>query len=152
MVDRLKRLMSAAWLLWAALMVGCSRAETPTGASNSQAGDTNPAKVNAARVATHVLTKDIAGSLVTAEQGDFIEIRLDERTPADGNWRLSRQSGDARIEAQGTASLIQDRTGMKRVFRFRALGVGTAELVFLFYAPAKASEQQTTVTFNFSIR
>jgi hypothetical protein len=99
-----------------------------------------------------MLTIEKAGSLTAAEQGDFIEIRLDEQAPADGRWRLSNQSGDARIEAQGETALVNGKTGIKRVFRFRALGIGKLELAFGFHVPPQAPEPRQVATFMFAIK
>jgi hypothetical protein len=85
----------------------------------------------AAQVPTHALTLENAGSLTEAEQGDWIEIRLD---PAQ--WRLTRQTGGARLELSGE---------IKSAFRYRAAAVGESELTF-------TGAGQQTATFRFAIR
>jgi hypothetical protein len=138
-----------ACLLCGVSFTGCSAEE----ASSPKSGraDAQGAALAAAPVPTHVLTADIDNAIVATEQGDLIEVRLADLGADQGAWRLERQSGDARIEAQGT-SLVQDRTGLKRVFRFRALGVGSAELVFSRHAPAVAPTPPEVVTFRISVR
>jgi len=84
----------------------------------------------AANVPLHVLTLEQAGSLTEAEQGDLLEIRLD---PAA--WRLTRQSGDGRVETYG------EKTD---AFRYRATGVGQLELTY--------TGGRRTATFRFAIR
>jgi hypothetical protein len=138
-----------ACLLCGVSFTGCSAEEASS--SKSGRGDAKVAALAAAPVPTHVLTADIANAVVATEQGDSIEVRLADLGADQGAWRLERQSGDARIEAQGT-SLIQDRTGLKRVFRFRALGVGSAELVFSRHAPAQPPTPPEVVTFRISVR
>jgi len=143
------RLWLVACLSCGVWFTGCSADE----ASSPKSGraDAKAAALAAAPVPTHVLTADIANAIVATEQGDLIEVRLADLGTGQGAWRLERQSGDARIEAQGT-SLIQDRAGVKRVFRFRALGVGSAELVFSRHAPAQAPTPPEVVTFRISVR
>jgi hypothetical protein len=147
---RPNRLWLVACLLCGVSFTGCSAEE----ASSPKSGraDAKAVAVAAAPVPTHVLTADIANAIVATEQGDLIEVRLADLGSDQGAWRLERQSGDARIEAQGT-SLIQDRTGLKRVFRFRALGVGSAELVFSRHPPpAQAPTPPEVLTFRISVR
>lgn len=98
----------------------------------------------AAPVPTHVLTLDKAGSITTAQQGDFIEVRLNEERSGPGRWKLSHQSGDGRIETYGPESLVSDGTVTMRVFRFKASGIGRVELSF--------SSGQRVATFRFDIR
>jgi hypothetical protein len=88
----------------------------------------------AREVPNHVLTAANAASPVDAEQGDFVEIRLD---PA---WHLVRITGDARIEKQ-RESVVRG----KRVFHFRALGIGRAELAF-------AADAQRQISFHITVR
>ena len=85
----------------------------------------------AANVPVHVLTLEQAGSLTEAEQGDLIEIRLE---PAA--WRLTRQSGEARLEPYGNATAD--------AFRYRATSVGNLELTF--------ADGQRTATYRFFVR
>jgi len=118
--------------------------------SNIPVGDSAPASVTAAPVPTHVLTQDKAGSLTLAEQGDLIEVRLQE--PAPGTWRLLRQTGGGQVAALGSATLVRDKTGTKRVFRFRAVRIGTLELAFVFQAPNKTPRTEAVVAFNFTIK
>ena len=146
---------STAIAVCACWLVACSPRATPAQNLRVQAGATLAAATPAARVPVHVLTKEQAGSLTVAEQGDFIEIRLDEQTSAGGRWWLERQTGDARIEVQGPAVLVEGTTGSKRVFRvfhLRALGVGALELVFVLRTPAQASRPQQAVTFRLVVR
>jgi hypothetical protein len=112
----------------------------------------SPVAEPAAPVPTHVLTQAKAGSLTLAEQGDFIEVRLEESKSASGTWRLLRQSGSAHVESLGPATLMRDKTGTKRVFRFRAVRIGTLELAFVFQAPNKTPRTETVVAFNFTIK
>jgi hypothetical protein len=144
---RPSRLWLVACLLCGVSFTGCSAEESSS--SKSGRADAKGAALAAAPVPTHVLTADIANAIVATEQGDLIEVRLADLGSDQGAWRFERQSGDARIEAQGTA-LIQDRTGLKRVFRFRALGVGSAELVFSRHAQAPTPPE--VVTFRISVR
>ena len=146
---RPNRLWLVACLLCGVSFTGCSADEASS--PNSGRADVKAAALAAAPVPTHVLTADIANAIVATEQGDLIEVRLADLGADQGTWRLERQSGDARIEAQGT-SLIQDSTGVKRMFRFRALGVGSAELVFSRHAPAQAPTPPEVVTFRISVR
>jgi hypothetical protein len=99
-----------------------------------------------------VLTKYKAGSVTAAEQGDFIEVRLDEPAPTQGIWQMSSQTGYARIQALGETALVQDATGTKRVFRFQALGIGELELAFAFHAPPQAPKPQQVLTFRLVIK
>ena len=142
----------AALVLCAAGLVGCSPHATPAQDTVVPDERISPTAAPAAPVPTHRLTVDKAGSVTSAEQGDFIEIRLDENVPADGMWRLSRQSGDARMEPQGEPALARDKTGIHRVFRFRALGIGKLALAFGFHAPPQAPEPRQVVTFTFVIK
>ena len=142
----------AALVLCAARMAGCSPHATPGQDTVVPAEGIFPAAAPAAPVPTHRLTIDKAGSVTAVEQGDFIEIRLDEKEPADGIWRRSRQSGDARIESRGEPVLARDKTGIHRVFRFRALGIGRLELAFTFHAPPEAREPRQVVTFRFVVK
>jgi len=91
-----------------------------------------------------------AGTITTAEQGDFIEIRLNE-PPSGGTWRLSNRLGDARLEAEGADRVVQKETGPIRIFRFRALGVGRSELSFTLFAPESAAPVRE-LKFMFAVR
>src|SRR5438132_7179647 len=146
---RPNRLWLVVSLLCGVSFTGCSAEESSS--PKSGRADAKAAALVAAPVPTHVLTADIANAIVATEQGDSIEVRLADLGTDQSAWRLERQSGDARIEAQGT-SLIQDRAGVKRVFRFRALGVGSAELVFSRHAPGGAPAPSEVVTFRISVR
>jgi len=146
---RPNRLWLVVSLLCGVSFTGCSAEESSS--PKSGRADAKGAALAAAPVPTHVLTADIANAIVATEQGDSIEVRLPDIGTDQGAWRLERQSGDARIDAQGT-SLIQDGTGLKRVFRFRALGVGSAELVFSSHAPTQAPTPPEVVTFRISVR
>jgi len=146
---RPNRLWLVVSLLCGVSFTGCSAEESSS--PKSGRADAKGAALADAPVPTHVLTADIANAIVATEQGDSIEVRLADLGTDQGAWRLERQSGDARIEAQGT-SLIQDRTGVKRMFRFRALGVGSAELVFSRHASAQAPPPPEVVTFRISVR
>lgn len=87
-----------------------------------------------------------------AEQGDFVEIRLAERTPSKQRWLLSDRSGDARLEAQGEAVLVRDETGLKRVFRFRAMSIGTSQLTFTLHGPPGVPRNHNVLTFKIIVR
>lgn len=81
-----------------------------------------------------MLTAANAASSVEAEQGDFIEVRLELA------WHLARIGGEAHIEKQ-SESVVRG----KRVFHFRALGIGRAELAF-------AADPQRQIAFHITVR
>lgn len=144
--------MVAALLACAALIAGCSPDPPPAQDSGTPNRTGVPTKRPAAQVPTHVLTEDMASRLITGEQGDYIEVKLDEKGPTEGSWLLASHSGEARLVPQGETTLVHDQTGMKRVFRFRAGSIGEAELVFAFHVRSDATNLQRTVTFKFQIR
>lgn len=141
-------------VLCSAWLAGCkppaSPAQPPAQETRARAERPSPA-APAAPVPTHTLSIDEAGSTTAAEQGDLIEIRLAEHPAAGGTWRLSRQSGNAQIEAQGEPALVEGKTGIQRVFRFRALGIGQLELTFALQTP-RAPEPRQIVTFTLLIK
>lgn len=117
--------------------------------ANIPAGGNTPA---AAPVPTHVLTQDKAGALTLAEQGDVIEVRLEEPPSVSGAWQLLHQTGSGHLEPLGAATLVRDKHGIKRVFRFRAVRIGTLELAFIFQEPNKTPRPETVVAFNLTIK
>jgi predicted secreted protein len=141
-VDRLARSALALCLLWMA-------ARSPAVQGN---GAATPGARPAASIPVHVLTQREAGSVTSVEQGDIIEVRLDEPAPAEAVWRMSRQRGSARIEALGEPARVQEPTGAKRVFRFRALAIGELELAFARRTQAGAAEPERSMTFRLVVR
>jgi hypothetical protein len=85
-------------------------------------------------IPTHVRTAENSASPIEAEQGDFLEVRL------DSEWRLARIGGEARIEKEDETVV-----GGRRVFRFRALGIGRGELVF-------AADPRREIVFHVIVR
>ncbi len=152
MAPRRNHLVCAALIACIPYLASCSPQETPANNRNIQVRDSVPVPISAAPVPTHVLTKDSAGSLTLAEQGDFIEVRLEQLTSATGTWRLLRQTGSGRVEPLGQATLARDKSGTKRVFRFRAVRIGTLELAFVLQEPNKTPRPEEVVAFNFSIK
>ena len=136
--------------LCSAWLAGCKPPSSPAHETRARAERPSPA-APAAPVPTHTLSIDEAGSTTEAEQGDLIEIRLAEDSAAGETWRLSRQSGNARIEAQGEPALVEGKTGLQRVFRFRALGIGQIELAFALQTP-RAPEPRQIVTFTLLVK
>ena len=118
----------------------------------AQTKETSPVPLPAAPIPSHVLSREQAGSLTLAEQGDLIEVRLAEQAPATGTWRLLHQLGSGRVEALGQPALTADKSGAKRVFRFRAVEVGSLELVFAYEPPNTTPRPAQVVAFRLVIQ
>jgi len=132
--------------------VGCSGEATPNKDYATKAADSYSANKWAAPVPVHVVTEDKAGAVAVVEQGDFIEIHLQEQSQIPGRWLLSNQTAQSRIKQDGQATLVYDNTGTKRVFRFQALRAGQTEVNFAFHPPPGAPKTHRVLTFKFDIR
>ncbi len=124
----------------------------PTQNSSAQAERKIPQTKPAAQIPIHVLTQDQTGSMTVIEQGDHIEVRLAEPTPSEGEWRLQKITGNARVEAQGKVKLTKEANVMQRVFVYRAVGIGTAQLTYDFQPSAMASRPVKAVTFSLTVK
>lgn len=126
-------------------LASCTPQEVPANQGNAQ-GVEQPA----AAVPTHVLTRDQAESRTQAEQGDFIEVRLQQIDA--GTWQLLHQTGGGRLNALGQATLAGDDARATQVFRFRAERIGSVELDFVFHAAPNAPRPATVVAFDITIK
>lgn len=123
----------------------CAPQDDATNHQYAQAGDP-PAR----SVPTHVLTRDQAGSRTQAEQGDFIEVRLQQLDA--GIWQLLRQTGDGRLKALGQAAFAGGDARATQMFRFRAERIGSVELAFVLQAAPNAPRPATVVAFDITIK
>jgi len=137
MAPKANHLICIAFIACIFCLTSCSPQETPA---------------PAASVPTHVLTQDKAGALTLAEQGDLLEVRLVEQPSTSGTWRLLQQTGSGRAESLGPAMLVHDKTGTKRIFRFRAAQIGTLVLAFVFQEPNKTPQPEVGVAFSITIK
>ena len=148
----MRSLICAALIAAMPCLASCSPQETPARNKNTLVGDSTSMSVPAVPVPTHVLTKERAHSRTLAEQGDVIEVRLAEPVSSTGTWQWLRQMGSGHVEVIGPVTLLRDQRGTQRVFRFRAMRIGTLALVFVFQAPNKTPRSEEVVAFNFTIQ
>ncbi|MDP1699006.1 MAG: hypothetical protein Q8L45_14680 [Xanthomonadaceae bacterium] len=135
-----------AFMAWLPCLASCAPQDVPENHDKLQ-GVERPAAVP-----IHVLTVDTAGSFTATEQGDFIDIRLQQLSPDAGTWQLLRQSGSGRVEALGAVVLVHENAGTTQVFHFRAERVGSLELVFVFHTEGKTPRPDTVVAFDIAIK
>ena len=133
------------------LIVSCVSQPAPHTQYNVESTDASSAVNPAIPIPVHVLTEQNAGVVTIVEQGDFIEVRLDEVSRERASWVVSALQEKGRIEQQGESTVIRDKTGLKRVFRFRAAGAGQAEVTFFFHPPPGA-QMHEALTFKLNIR
>lgn len=137
------RIMLSCLLIAFCLVVGCRPESVRRPASD-------PHKPPAIAVPTHVLTEELAGTVVEAEAGDWIEVHLPEPA-APVKWEPQSERG-LEIEGPRTGEVRESEEGPLRVFRYLTREVGRFGLSFTLSNPESDGPPDRTLEFTVAVR